>query len=369
MVGQTIGRYKVLERIGSGGMGEVWKAEDTKLGRDVALKFLAGHLLDDDEAKQRFLREAKAAAAITHPSICHVYEVDEEGGKTFLAMAYLEGESLEDRIAKGPLPIKETLDIGRQIAEGLEAAHEKGIVHRDIKPANIMVDAKGRATILDFGLARLTEASKLTRADQTVGTAAYMSPEQIQGVEVDQRTDIWSLGCVLYEMVASARPFKGAYDQALLYEIVQQEPEPLTSVRAGVPMEFEFIVGKALEKDAGRRYQQVSEMLLDLDNLKLKLASGRSAVHTSLPPAKVAPPSELSGYRVIEKVESKGDNSIVYRAEDVTEKRLVALRVTPESAITPRAGSATKHARRSVGPCCAKRALDGGAGRDAVFSA
>ncbi len=163
-------------------------------------------------------------------------------------MAYLDGEPLEDRIAQGPLPLQNALDIGRQIAEGLDAAHDKSIVHRDVKPANVMVDGRGRATILDFGLARLTEASKLTRQDQTVGTAAYMSPEQIQGRDVDHRTDIWSLGCALYEMVAGVRPFKGEYDQALAYEIVQEEPEPLTAVRAGVPMELEFIVGKCLAK-------------------------------------------------------------------------------------------------------------------------
>jgi serine/threonine-protein kinase len=202
MTGQNIGRYKIVAKLGEGGMGEVYRAEDSSLGRTVALKFLAAHLLHDAEAKQRFLREARAAAALHHPNICTVYEVGEAEGKAFLAMAYLDGVSLEDRIARGPLPLKDALEIGRQIAEGLEAAHEKGVVHRDIKPANVMVDAKGRATILDFGLARLTEASKLTRADQTVGTAAYMSPEQIQGARTsiigptsglwDARSTRWS---------------------------------------------------------------------------------------------------------------------------------------------------------------------------------
>ena len=287
MIGSSIGRYKIVERLGAGGMGEVYKAEDTTLGRPVALKFLAAHLLNDDEAKARFLREAKAAAVIRHPNICTVFEVAEENGKTFLAMDYLEGESLEERIEQGPLPLKDVLDIGRQIAEGLEAAHEKGIVHRDIKPANVMVDAKGRATILDFGLARLTEAGKLTRADQTVGTAAYMSPEQIQGMEVDHRTDVWALGCVLYEMVAGLRPFKGQYDQALAYEIVQEDPEPLTAVRAGVPMELEFIVGKCLAKDAGDRYDSSSELAKDVRTLAEKLKSGRS---TTFRPAQVTSP-------------------------------------------------------------------------------
>lgn len=276
-------------------MGVVYEAQDTKLDRTVALKFLAAHLLNDHEAKQRFLREAKASAALDHPNVCTVYEVDEAEGKTFLAMALLEGEALDDRIAQGPLPLKDVLEIGCQVAEGLEAAHEKGIVHRDVKPANIMVDAKGRATIMDFGLARLTEASKLTRQDQTVGTAAYMSPEQIQGLDVDQRTDIWALGCVLYEMVTGLRPFKGQYDQALAYEIVHEEPEPLTAVRAGVPMELEFIVGKCLAKDAEARYADAGEIAKDLRTLGDKLKSGRSRVMsaTELPAALSATASPL----------------------------------------------------------------------------
>jgi len=259
-------------------MGVVYKAQDTKLDRTVALKFLAAHLLNDDEAKQRFLREAKAAAALHHPNICTVYEVDESDAKTFLAMAFLKGETLEDRIAQGPLAIKDALEIGRQVAEGLQAAHAEGVVHRDIKPANILVSPDGRATIMDFGLARLTEASRLTKAEQTVGTAAYMSPEQMQGGEVDHRTDVWALGCALYEMVAGVRPFKGEYQQALAYEIVSEEPEPLTAVRTGVPRELEFIVGKCLAKDAADRYQQTNEIAVDLRTLTDKLKSGRSRV-------------------------------------------------------------------------------------------
>ena len=292
MKGETISHYRIVEQLGEGGMGVVYKAEDTKLERRVALKFLAAHLLNDAEAKQRFLREAKAAASLDHPNICTVYEVGEAEGKTFLAMAFLKGETLEDRIAKGPLPLKDALEIGRQIAEGLEAAHEKGIVHRDIKPANVMVDAKGHATILDFGLARLTEASKLTRQDQTVGTAAYMSPEQIQGGELDHRTDIWALGCVLYEMVAGVRPFKGQYDQALAYEICNQEPEPLTGLRTGVPLELELLVGKCLAKEPGDRYQHVNEIAVDLRTLAEKLKSGRSTVLRSASLTRGVPPAE-----------------------------------------------------------------------------
>ena len=287
-------------------MGVVYKAEDTKLEREVALKFLAAHLLDDDEAKERFLREAKAAAALHHPNICPVYEIDEDGGKTFLAMAFLEGEALEDRIATGPLPLKDALEIGRQIAEGLSAAHAKGIVHRDIKPANVLVSPEGRATIMDFGLARLTEASKLTRADQTVGTAAYMSPEQIQGSDVDHRADIWAFGCVLYEMVAGVRPFKGQYDQALAYEVVHEEPEPLTGLRAGVPMELEFIVGKCLAKDREDRTGSALEIARELRTLADKLRSGRSTIlKTAVQPhlgSEVARPAAPDGSAAAEGV-------------------------------------------------------------------
>ncbi|MFT5434602.1 MAG: serine/threonine protein kinase, partial [Myxococcota bacterium] len=245
-IGSTISHYRIVEKLGEGGMGVVYKAEDTALERAVALKFLADHLLNDEEAKARFLREAKAAAALHHPNVCPVYEIAEADGKTFIAMAFLEGESLEDRIAKGPLPIKEALEIARQVAEGLQAAHAKSIVHRDIKPANILISPEGRPTIMDFGLARLTEASRLTKVDTAMGTVAYMSPEQAQGMDVDSRSDIWALGCVLYEMVSGQRPFLGQYDQALLYEIVHEQVAPLTSIRAGVPMELEFIVGKCL---------------------------------------------------------------------------------------------------------------------------
>ncbi len=259
-------------------MGVVYKAEDTKLDRTVALKFLADHLLNDEEAKQRFLREAKAAAALNHPNICTVYEIDEADGKTFIAMEFIEGETIEDRITAGPLSIKDALDIARQAADGLQAAHEKGVVHRDIKPANILVDAKGHAKVMDFGLARLTEASRLTKLDTAMGTVAYMSPEQAQGMEVDGRADIWALGCVLYEMVAGQRPFLGQYDQALLYEIVNEEVAPLTSIRAGVPMELEFIVGKCLAKDQDDRPAAAQEVSRELRTLSEKLKSGRSAV-------------------------------------------------------------------------------------------
>ncbi len=264
-------------------MGVVYKAQDSRLDRTVALKFLGSQLLGDDEAKARFLREAKAAASLDHPNVCTVYEVGEADGTTFLAMALIEGESLEARIARSPLPLAEALEIGRQIAEGLQAAHEKGVIHRDIKPANIMVDPKGLATIMDFGLARLAEASRLTKPESTLGTVAYMSPEQLQGAEVDQGTDILALGVVLYEMVAGLPPFKGEYEQALGYEIVNESPAPLTGIRAGVPMELEFTIAKCLEKKISDRYGSTSEVAVDLRRIARELESdSRSRVRPAV---------------------------------------------------------------------------------------
>ena len=201
MVGRTISHYKITDKLGEGGMGVVYKAEDAKLERTVALKFLAGHLISDADVRKRFEREAKAAAALNHPNICTVHEIDEFEGKTFIAMAFLEGEGLDKKIEAGPLKLKDALDIAIQTVNGLQAAHGKKVVHRDIKPANLMVGPDGHITIMDFGLAQLADRSKLTRMDETMGTVTYMSPEQTYGAEVDHRSDIWSLGVVIYEMV------------------------------------------------------------------------------------------------------------------------------------------------------------------------
>ena len=278
MIGTTISHYKILSKLGEGGMGVVYKAEDTKLEHIVALKFLAAHLLADEESRRRFEREAKAAAALSHPNICTIHEIDEVEGKTFLALEFVEGESLEKKIDRGPVALKEALDIGRQVAGGLSAAHDKKIVHRDIKPGNLLITPDGRVKILDFGLVLLTEGSKITQLDTTLGTVAYMSPQQALGVKVDHRADVWALGCVLYEMVCGQRPFRGEYDQALLYEIVHEEPQPLTGLRTGVPVELEFMIGKCLAKDAEQRYHNTADMIVDLGNLAEKLKSGQSAI-------------------------------------------------------------------------------------------
>jgi non-specific serine/threonine protein kinase len=277
MIGKTISHYKILEKLGQGGMGVVYKAEDTKLKRTVALKFLPSELTRDPDAKARFNREAQAAAALNHPNICTIYEVGEHDGQSFIAMELVEGQSLKERIDRGPLPIDDAVSLAVQVGEGLGEAHEKGIVHRDIKPGNIILSSRGQAKILDFGLARLGGDTKLTKTDTTLGTVAYMSPEQASGKEVDRRTDIWSLGVVLYEMLTGQRPFAGEYEAAVVHSILNDAPEPLTARRSNVPMELERIAGKALAKNPSERYPHVEDMLVDLRAL-------RSTTQAHLPP-------------------------------------------------------------------------------------
>jgi serine/threonine protein kinase/tetratricopeptide (TPR) repeat protein len=278
MIGQTVSHYKILEKLGGGGMGVVYKAEDTRLKRTVALKFLPPTLTTDSEAKERFIQEAQAASALQHNNICVVHDIDETDDKQmFISMEYLEGETLKKKIERGPLKIEDVVEIAAQVAQGLARAHEHGIVHRDIKPANIMITSDGVAKIVDFGLAKLSGRTMLTKTGSTLGTAGYMSPEQARGEPADHRTDIWSLGVLLYEMISGKRPFEAEYENALLYSILNSEPEPITGLRTGVPMELDRIIRKCLAKAPKDRYQHADEIIVDLRTIH--------ATSTSLPPA------------------------------------------------------------------------------------
>jgi serine/threonine protein kinase len=268
VTGQTISHYRILEKLGEGGMGVVYKAQDLSLGRTVALKFLAPHLLDSEEHKQRFLREARAAAAIDHPNICTVFEIGEADGHFFLAMSFIDGEEVRARIRERPLKLEDALDIAIQAAEGLRAAHQKGIVHRDIKSSNLMLTASGQVKIMDFGLARLSGGACLTKTEAVLGTPAYMSPEQAARQGTDLRTDIWSLGIVLYEMVTGRLPFEGDREIAVINAIIQDQHEPVTALRAGIPRELDRILSKTLAKQPGRRYQHIDDFIVDLCALR-----------------------------------------------------------------------------------------------------
>jgi len=285
MIGQTISHYKIVEKLGEGGMGVVYKAEDTKLKRTVALKFLPPDWTRDKDTKTRFIHEAQAASALQHNNICVIHEIDETpDGRMFIVMDYYEGEPLRETIARGPAALVDALDIAIQVGDGLAEAHAHGIVHRDIKPANIMVTEKGVAKIVDFGLAKLAGRTKVTKTGTTAGTVAYMSPEQATGDEVDHRSDIWSLGIVLYELLTGVQPFKGEHEAALLYQIVHEEPEPVTSIRSDVPEAMTRIVDRAVSKEREARYASAIDLLDDLKAIQSGLwpAEARAAVSRPL---------------------------------------------------------------------------------------
>jgi serine/threonine protein kinase len=287
MIGQTISHYKILEKLGEGGMGVVYKAEDTKLDRTLALKFLPGNVAASEQDKARFIQEAKAAAALNHPNVCSIIDIQDHDGQMFIVMEFVDGQTLREKI--GTLSQKQAIDIGIQVADGLAAAHEKGIVHRDIKPENIMVRKDGICQIMDFGLAKLRSASskinRLTREGSTVGTAGYMSPEQIQGQDVDHRSDIFSYGVVQYEMFTGQLPFKGVHETALAYEIVNVDAAPMSVVKPDIDPALDAIVLECLEKDVNERAQGMKQVSVDLKRVRRESSRSRVSRITAARPA------------------------------------------------------------------------------------
>ena len=278
MIGKKILHYNIIENLGEGGFGVIYLAEDLKLERNVAIKFLPKNIAHDLEERKRLNIEAKAAAALNHPNIATIFSIEEAGDDVFIVMEYIDGLELKDKIKSASMPIREAVEIAIQIAEGIKAAHKKGIIHRDIKSQNIMITNDGRVKVMDFGLAKLSCDVKITKPETTMGTPAYMSPEQILAKKVDHRTDIWSFGVVFYEMITGVLPFNGEYDQAITYSIINEEPPSLLSFK-DFPDELIRITDKLLKKKAATRYQQMDDVLLDLKTLLEKLTQPPNENH------------------------------------------------------------------------------------------
>ena len=301
MIGQTVSHYEILEKLGAGGMGVVYKARDTKLDRIVALKFLAAHLLESEKARSRFLQEALAISAMNHPNIAIVYEAGDVNGEPFLALEFLAGGTLRTKItnlrAKGVgMPIGEAVDLSLQLIEGLAHAHNNQVLHRDIKPGNLMFNAEGRLKITDFGLARFTSGPHITKGGILLGTAPYMSPEQAQGQEIDQRSDLFSAGAVMYEMLCGEPPFHAPEESEVLQQILHSKT-PLEKLPPEVPERLRLVIGHLLEKDREQRYQRADDAVLDLRTVQRSLEGPTSALTSGRSPAFARKKSYRGGRR------------------------------------------------------------------------
>jgi serine/threonine-protein kinase len=320
MIGKTVSHYRIVEKLGGGGMGVVYKAEDTKLKRTVALKFLPEELSRDRQALERFQREAQAASALNHPNICTIYDIDEHEGQRFIAMEFLEGGALKVHIEHGPLPVLDALDLACQMAEALAEAHAHRIVHRDIKPGNVMLTKSGHVKLVDFGLARLPEMASVTTTGATLGTPAYMAPEQVRGETIDGRADLWALGIVLYEMLAARHPFASESVQGTLHGVLNRAPEPLERLRSGLPPALVRIVNRALTKDALRRYQQAEQMLADMQACRQQLQSS---------PARVEGERRVPSIAVLPFANLSADKEQEYFCDGMTEELITGLSALP----------------------------------------
>jgi len=295
MIGKTFSNYTILEKLGQGGMGVVYLAKDNKLERQVALKFLPAHIVSDQEKQKRFEREARAAAALNHPNITTIYSIEDTGDELFIVMEYIDGEELQKKLLRQAWDLRQAIDIAIQIGKGLQTAHEKGIIHRDIKSTNIMVTRQGTVKIMDFGLAKFHGVSELTKAGETLGTVAYMSPEQIRGEETDQSVDIWSFGVVLYEMLTGVLPFQGQYEHAIMYSIVNEDPKPVQELAPDVPAELADVVEKMLEKEKSRRYQSAGEIVSELERIQRLLTTSSGPGQPAIVAEKRAPIGNQKG--------------------------------------------------------------------------